>query len=250
MNKVLQSLIVATTATLALQGGTHAQSNSPTIVQVPGATDEQIENAVAPTGGNVASQTPLPTPGIPESSRLSQSVIEAWLVEPSSLLVSYPTAGQPMIQYVVLLAGSDARTIEPLIGLAGRPAASARHVRAIAYGLGGAAKAAQSTAPDYSAYILLKVASSGNQQLIDYFGLALRGEGDIETAELPGGVVGGGLGPTSGSGSVTGGGGIGGSGNGSGSSTVGISAGSFSIGGGSVGGVGDDGNDVSPIVIR
>lgn len=248
MNRFLLALALSTTSIVAIVGQPAAQVADPPVVEVPAVTDEQIEEVVVPQAPTVSSAQELPQPGLTEPARLSPTVVTAWLEDPDSLLTTYVSGGPAMIEYVALVAGSDARTIIPLIELAIQPTTAFRHLRAIAFGLASASKAAQESSPEFSAYLLLRVASSGNQQLIDYFAQALRDEGDIETSEL--GTVVGSLVPSGGGvGTVSGDGSVGGSGITGGTSVVGVSAGSFSGGGGG-GGAGDDDNNVSPTIAR
>lgn len=248
-SRVFMALMLSGVSLFAFADVSKAQSTEETVVEVPAPSEEAIEQAVqaaedtAPGAGQQ-----LPEPSLDETARLSPEVIDAWLQEPSSLLDSHPSAGPAMVRYVALLAGSDARSIEALISLAGHPSASRRQARAIAGGLAETAIAAQQTSPDYAAFILLRVAASGNEQLISDFGQLLRGadDTDIDTAELPG--TGGAPGGAPGSGVLGGGGDFASSGVGSGSAIVSTSSGSLSIGGGSLSGdVTATDDDVSPV---
>jgi hypothetical protein len=117
----------------------------------------------------------LPEPNLEEIARLSPETVEAWLDEPAALLRSHPSAGPAMVRHVALLAGSDARSVDALIALAGDPAASRGQATAIVVGLARTAAAARKAAPDYAAFILLRVAASGNAQLVADFDRSLRG---------------------------------------------------------------------------
>ena len=252
MNRVFLALMLSTAPLIGLSDLARAQSTEEEVVEVPPASEEAIEEAVqladdAAAGG----EEQLPEPGLAASARLSPQVIEAWLEDPASLLASNPSAGPAMVRYVALLAGSDARAIDGLIVLASSPEATRRHVRAIAGGLAEAARAAEQTAPDYAAFILPRVASSGNEQLINDFGQLLRSGGgaDIETAELPGPAAspaGGGTG------TLSGGGDLGPSGSVGGTASLPTSSGNFPVGSASFSLSGDvtaTDRDVSPVRI-
>lgn len=247
MKRKFQILLLGISPLLALAGSANAQNtDAPVVAQsTPGDTAQPNQG----TSGATA----LPTPGLDQAARLSAEIIGEFLGNPAGLLSSYPAAGEAMERYVALLAGSDVRTIDALIALAGNPQATRLQVRAIADGLAAAAGAAEQTAPDYAAFILAQVAGSGNALLMGDFNLALRDDGDdIDTAELPGAGAGGG---GAGGGSISGGtlsgpSGMGVSGATGGSTTAGGSSGSYSIGGGSVSGdVTEVDGDVSPVSI-
>lgn len=247
MKRKVQVLLLGISPLLAMAGLANAQNNdAPVVAQsTPGDTAQPNEGTAGATG--------LPTPGLESAARLSAEVISAFLTNPAGLLSAYPTAGEAMERYVALLAGSDVRTIDVLIALAGNPQATRLQVRAIAEGLAAAALAAEQTAPDYAAFILAQVAASGNAVLTGDFNVALRDDGDdIDTAELPGaGAGGGGGGGSVGGGTLSGGaGGVGVSGATGGSTTASTSSGSYSVGGSSVSGdVTEVEGDVSPTSI-
>ncbi len=160
-----------------------------------------IEQPDPAAGGGAAAATPQ-TPAGPEVSggeglpktcllppaKVDDSLVDAFLSLPDGLLARHPDGGIPMVRDVRGLAGSDARTIDPLLDLI--PIASEPQKAAIGAGLARAALACARLAPDYAAFIQEKVAATDDLGLLTAFAQAA---GDIETtavAGIPGGPPG------------------------------------------------------------
>jgi hypothetical protein len=169
------------------------------------------------------------------TSKLSSEQIQNWLADPQAWLVTNPTGGVQMSNFVRSLTGSDSRTVAVLAGLTKNTATNASQRAAIGAGLARSAQAAQASDPACGAYIQETVAQLASPEAIDAFQAALSQVATeaLGPAGTGGGPAGGGTGPTGG-GSLTGGGTGGNTGPSGGSSTVATSSGSFSVAGGSV----------------
>ncbi len=160
-------------------------------------------------------------------AKLADAEVQAFLATPASLLSGYPSGGLPMSTRVRSLAGSDAATLDPILGLI--PSATTSQVSAIGSGLARVARACQTVNAEYAATIQEKVASLDNDALEVAFQSASQ---EVQTAAL-GTAAGAGGGAVGGGGAIGGGGSAGGgSAGGGGTSSAGNSSGSFSVGGG------------------
>ena len=160
-------------------------------------------------------------------AKLSEPQVQAFLDTPAGLLSEFPSGGLPLSTRVRSLAGSDANTLDPILGLVAT--ATPSQVSAIGAGLARVARACQTINPEFAATIQDKIASLDNGGLETAFQAASQ---EVQTAALgtttgvggAGGAVGG-IGGTG-----TAGGGT--TGVGGGAATSGNSSGSFSVGGG------------------
>ena len=157
-------------------------------------------------------------------AKLSDAEVQAFLANPSSLLSEFASGGLPLSTRIRSLAGSNAGTLDPIVGLVN--SATPAQVSAIGSGLARAARACETVNPEYAATIQDKVASLDNDALETAFNAASQ---DVQTAAVGGatGAGGGSVGAIGGGG--TAGGGTAGTG---GDSSAGNSSGSFSVGGG------------------
>jgi hypothetical protein len=193
-------------ATLLMSGGVLAQETPATATQP----------------GNAAETACFAGP-----AKLSDAEVQAFLASPASLLSGYPAGGLPMSTRVRSLAGSDAGTLDPILGLV--PSATSSQVSAIGSGLARVARACQTVNPEYAATVQEKVALLGNDALEVAFEASAQ---EVQTAAV-GSTAGTGGGAVGGGGAIGGGGSAGGGSAGSaGSTSAGNSSGSFSVGGG------------------
>ena len=100
-------------------------------------------------------------------AKLSDEAVAQFMANPPSLLAMHPSGGVSFANFVRTLAGSDFRTVDPLIELAknGSPSIKAD----IAVGLANAAGSCNWTRPDIAQLIKEKIAASQDTQLITAF---------------------------------------------------------------------------------
>ena len=100
-------------------------------------------------------------------AKLSDEAVAQFMANPPSLLAMHPSGGVSFANLVRTLAGSDFRTVDPLIELAknGSPSIKAD----IAVGLANAAGSCNWTRPDIAQLIKEKIAASQDAQLITAF---------------------------------------------------------------------------------
>lgn len=118
-------------------------------------------------------------------AKLSDQAITQFMANPAGLLAVHPNGGVTLTNLVRMLAGSDFRTVDPLIELArnGPPGVKAD----IAAGLANTAASCVWTRPDITRLIQERIAASEDAPLVTAFlGVA----GAIETTVL-GGATGG-----------------------------------------------------------
>lgn len=126
---------------------------------------------------------------------LSAAEIAAFKADPNALLTRYPDGGTALALATRGLSGSNASVVSRFVQLAA--SAGPSQILAIGTGLSQSAKACVQERPDFSEYIQLEVASSGNDALISAF---LGASQDVSTAALPGGPNNGGGAPAIGGG--------------------------------------------------
>ena len=134
-------------------------------------------------------------------AKLSDQAITQFMANPESLLALHPQGGVTLTNFVRTLAGSDVRTVDPLLELARNATPAIKTL--IATGLANTAASCARTRPDIAQLINERVAASQDAELITVFlGVA----GATERAVVhsaPAGAVGGGIGGTpAGSGSA------------------------------------------------
>lgn len=121
--------------------------------------------------------------------KLPAEDVEAFLANPAALLTDYAEGGLLLSSRVRALAGSDERTLDPLLALI--DTASTEQRAAIGSGLARAATACAPSSEKYAALIQEKVAALDNNELLTAF---LSASNDLETAAIAGalgGFVGG-----------------------------------------------------------
>ncbi|KAB0678863.1 hypothetical protein [Aureimonas leprariae] len=165
----------------------------------------------------VAAQPPAAQPGAPAEpdqqaqagqlpdacfaypAKLQPAEIEEFLAKPDELLTRYGGGGVALSNRVRSLAGSDGRTLDPLLRLAA--AAKPDEKAMIGAGLGRAAFACSRTSPAYAAMIQSMIASRSSPELLTAF---LSATNDIQTAAIGAGASAGASG--AGGGGLAGGG--------------------------------------------
>lgn len=141
----------------------------------------QAQEAAPPAGADGAAPQACFLPPI----KLAAEDVAGFLANPGLLLTDYPEGGIQLSSRVRALAGSDAATLDAILGLV--EGANAEQRAAIGSGLARAAVACAPSAPAYSQLIQEKVASIATDELLTAF---LSATDDIETAAL--GAAGGG----------------------------------------------------------
>jgi hypothetical protein len=158
-----------------------------TVPSMPGAATVTQAPAAAPeaTPDEELATIEPPIACFLEPAKLESSVVDEFLAKPDDFMARYPDGGLPMVSDVRALAGSDSRTVEPLLSMA--VTANTQQRAAIGSGLARAAVSCASASPDYAEWIQDMVAEADIADLMTAYVAAA---GDIETAVLrfiPGG---------------------------------------------------------------
>lgn len=128
---------------------------------------------------NASAQSSSPASCLVAPASLSDSIVQAFLSSPESLLSEFQTGGIPMSNRVRALTGTNEAALSPLIKLAGQ--ANPSQVAALGAGLARAAAACVSLKPDFAARIQQEVAETDNAALQTAFAGAMP---ETETAAL------------------------------------------------------------------
>lgn len=199
LNVSIASLVVgAFMATAAYAQDTTGQN--PSVPTVP-APSFDVPTVDQPAGTDAAASQDGTTEDavacfLPPIKLLDEDV-EAFLANPASLLTDYPDGGLLLSSRVRSLAGSDARTLQPILQLA--VGATLEQRAAIGSGLARAATACAPSSERYAALIQESVAGMDNNELLTAF---LSATNDLQTAAFAGGIGGGFVGGAPGLGGV------------------------------------------------
>ncbi|MFB2553202.1 hypothetical protein [Ensifer soli] len=157
------------------------------------------------------------------AARLSGEEVGAFLAAPPALLSGHPDGGILLSARVRALAGSDRRTVDPLLGLV--QGATPAQAAAIGAGFARAARACVAADPRYAAALQEKVAGLGDPAVDTAFEAAA-GEVRTGSVDAPAAAVGDG---TVAAAPIAGGGALGG---GAAAPVASPSSAGFSVGGG------------------
>ncbi len=162
---------------------TPSQSPVSAIVPTAGATNEASPAAVPE-----AARTSPPSEASAEPAscfvppaKLSEADVEAFLARPESLLETYSGDDLSLANRVRALAGSDGRTLPPLLLLSN--AANAKQVIALGSGLGRAAVGCAGVDPNYAQKIQESVADHASAEFRTAFVTA---SNDVQVAAVQG----------------------------------------------------------------
>jgi hypothetical protein len=114
-------------------------------------------------------------------SKVSDSVLGAFLAKPDGLLVENPTGGLPMSNQVRALSGSSDKAFDAIVGLI--KTANKSQKSAIGAGLARAIAACRDSNPAFGDKMSLKVAEISDADMMVGFNAA---NTDIATASVPG----------------------------------------------------------------
>ncbi|OJF95282.1 hypothetical protein [Pararhizobium antarcticum] len=180
--------IVVGMASSALFLGDMAVAQEAANTAPPAVTAGEAQSATTTPPAEAAAETAAETPLAPSPAetacfsgpaKLSELEVQAFLSAPAGLLTDFPSGGLPLSTRVRSLAGSDAATLDPILGLV--PNASSMQVAAIGSGLARVAKACEKSNPEYAATIQEKIALLGDGALELAFATALN---EVQTAAL------------------------------------------------------------------
>lgn len=152
-------------------------TGSPDLAATPAATDPAADPAVAAAEAERARR--IVDACMLPPIKLATQEVEDFLANPSSLLATYGTQSFTLSNRVRSLAGSDGRTLEPILALAQN--ATEDQKAGIGSGLGRTAFLCQGTNPDYAAEIQSQIAQITSPGLLTAF---LTATNDMQVAAI------------------------------------------------------------------